>query len=552
MMRKRVYKFATIGFITVIIGVMAITIKADAANRHEHVWDKNYEVAATCEKDGISVYTCACEEYKIEGIQAKGHQISLVERKDATCKESGWEEYEDCTICGVGEKVEIPPLEHVIMQYPAQEPTCASVGWKEYEACTLCDYTTYEEISVLEHANLTEEILREVTCETVGITLHICLDCGKVDSEISKELGHDWGNATITSNAIEYTCERCYETKTESTEHEHIYSRQKIIESATCKKDGLKILYCACGDSISQVISKLGHDYENGICRSCGALKEAGNNNTADSGNGSGNGSINDNNSNGNNGDNINNNASGGDENNNQAESNYKLALGTLTYRLNKDETGYICTGIEEDYCNEIIIPDTYNGLPITEIAKNTFVSMYQLHRVTIGANITKVGDGTFYDCPNLVEVYNLSSVQYEKMGNLRYNIRVTVYEQDILSCVIIDNKGFVTYKMDGENYLIGYIGEAKTVSIPQGVTIVSRYAFANTTLEEITVTASVKELEAFAFKNISKLKGIIFENKNGWYWDTPSDTWTEEQISNASLMANLLTGEYASKFIKR
>ncbi len=540
MIIKRVCKIVWIALVFISTGIMAVSTKVGAENSHRHVWDKNYEISATCVKDGIIIYTCDCGEYQIEAIKAAGHQFSAVERKEPTCNEMGWESHEVCTLCGAGERLDIPILEHEIVQHSAQEPTCGSVGWEAYEACTVCDYTTYKEIPKLEHENIIEEIWIEATCETLGVVLHVCLDCKDyLKTETLEKLGHAWGNAMQTINGVEYICQRCFERKTENMGlgHTHAYDQEQIVEEATCQKEGLKMVSCVCGDSLSKTIPKSGHDYENGMCRFCGSLKDVDSSQTSNSGTGNEGGSVNPP---------VNN---GG---NNQAQTNYKLHLGILTYVLNKDETGYICTGIEEEYCNQIIIPDTYNGLPVTEIAKNTFMKMYHLHRVTIGKNIEKVGKGAFHDCTNLVEVYNCSKLKDTQLGNLTYCLRETIYTQPFESKIRIDKDGFITYNMYNENYLIGYVGTAKHITIPNNVTILSRYAFADMDIEEITISASVKEIECYVFAEMPKLKGVIFETKTGWYWDEPGNGWTEQQMSNASLMADMLSGDYASKFLKK
>lgn len=58
-----------------------------------------------------------------------------------------------------------------------------------------------------------------------------------------------------------------------------------------------------------------------------------------------------------------------------------------------------------------VIIPESYNGLPVTEIAMNGFMSCAQLERVFIPTCMTKIGNNAFMNCPNL-ERLSLSYVQ--------------------------------------------------------------------------------------------------------------------------------------------
>ena len=53
--------------------------------------------------------------------------------------------------------------------------------------------------------------------------------------------------------------------------HSHSYDYSvEVIQPATCEEDGLGKYFCACGESIEDVIPATGHDYEDGVCGSCG------------------------------------------------------------------------------------------------------------------------------------------------------------------------------------------------------------------------------------------------------------------------------------------
>lgn len=60
-------------------------------------------------------------------------------------------------------------------------------------------------------------------------------------------------------------------------------------------------------------------------------------------------------------------------------------------------------------------IADTYNDLPVTEIAANGFISCSKLRRVTLPKTVTKIGNYAFRNCAELIYI-GMPSV--ESIGN--------------------------------------------------------------------------------------------------------------------------------------
>ena len=60
-------------------------------------------------------------------------------------------------------------------------------------------------------------------------------------------------------------------------EHTHSYA-EEITADATCTAEGVKTYICECGDSYTEAIPVLAHNYENGECTECGICEACGSN----------------------------------------------------------------------------------------------------------------------------------------------------------------------------------------------------------------------------------------------------------------------------------
>lgn len=82
-----------------------------------------------------------------------------------------------------------------------------------------------------------------------------------------------------------------------------------------------------------------------------------------------------------------------------------------LTYMLNSTGDGYEVLGESDKTLSRVIIPDMYEGLPVTEVSA-MFVDFPNLTEIVIGNNVKKTGYGTF-DCASLERIYLGKSISY-------------------------------------------------------------------------------------------------------------------------------------------
>lgn len=99
------------------------------------------------------------------------------------------------------------PHNHVMVKHNAKAPTCTEDGWNEYEECSICGYSTYEELEAIGHKYTDYTVTEEATCETKGSCTAECDNgCGEKDTKVIDALGH---NYEASDNG--YVCKTCGE-----------------------------------------------------------------------------------------------------------------------------------------------------------------------------------------------------------------------------------------------------------------------------------------------------------------------------------------------------
>lgn len=170
-----------------------------------------------------------------------------------------------------------------------------------------------------------------------------------------------------------------------------------------------------------------------------------------------------------------------------------------VNYELSEDGDSYTATGLDVSKSGNVVIPDTYNGMPVNYIEENAFKDNTTIKSVTISASVKHIYSGAFKGCTNLTK--------FVLKGN------ETVIERDAL-------EGTPVYEdesnWDGDVFYLGtmLIWAKTTISgsytVREGTTSISGYAFAKCTLlTSITVSVSVTFIGDYAFSGCEKLADI-------------------------------------------
>ena len=157
---------------------------------------------------------------------------------------------------------------------------------------------------------------------------------------------------------------------------------------------------------------------------------------------------------------------------------------------------------------DSIVIPDTYQGLPVTRIADRAFANCTGLKSITVPESVTEIGSYAFYFCTALESIKIPVSVTKIGFGAFTSCHKLDkVYTDDVAKwCAIsFENDGANPLK-HGHNL---YVGEtaAETLTIPEGVEVIEKYAFYGLrNSKSVVLPNTLKTIGAFAFSGASSL----------------------------------------------
>ncbi len=181
---------------------------------------------------------------------------------------------------------------------------------------------------------------------------------------------------------------------------------------------------------------------------------------------------------------------------------------GYYTYTITNNQATIIA--VDSSISEDITIPDTLGGCPVTEIGEFAFNYCTDLTGVTIPDGVTSIGPGAFLWCVNLKSVAIPASVIF---------ISGDVFDGCVsLTYISVSDENEYFSSFDGilfdkdKNKLIRYpIGkDSLSYTIPASVSSVGDYAFSEcTSLTNITFHNSVSFIGRYAFNNCSALLSI-------------------------------------------
>ena len=196
-----------------------------------------------------------------------------------------------------------------------------------------------------------------------------------------------------------------------------------------------------------------------------------------------------------------------------------------LKFKLKDDGTYSVSGKMFALFQEEIVIPETYKGKPVTEIADSAFdfafdFGVNRIINVTIPDSITSIGNHAFNKCKSLESIIipdGVTSIGYRAFYKC-YSLESVTIPDTVTSigddafvhCNPLDNVVIPDSITSISNGLFSGCISLKNITIPNSVTSIGDSAFKYCALQSITIPNSVTSIGYGAFEYCYSLKSIF------------------------------------------
>ena len=169
--------------------------------------------------------------------------------------------------------------------------------------------------------------------------------------------------------------------------------------------------------------------------------------------------------------------------------------------KLAANADGWTVVGGDER-AEAVVIPDTYGGLPVTEIADRAFAGL-AVRELTIGANVSVVGDEAFADCVRLGGITIPSGIKFG-LAPFKNCAMIERAALPVAAAGLITKKNLRDVTItDGQTlpaYAFADCASLARVVLPDGMEAVGTDAFRNCPLADVSLPASLTYVGRGAF----------------------------------------------------
>ena len=159
----------------------------------------------------------------------------------------------------------------------------------------------------------------------------------------------------------------------------------------------------------------------------------------------------------------------------------------------------------------EVDIPESHEGLPVTAVADLAFEGRQYLRRVSIPSSVRSIGAQSFLGCHNLEQVTfseGLESIGYAAFASCRKLKEINLPESlEELGHNAFAGTAVASIKIPSKITVIPKqcfykCCNLKEILLPEGVTDLEDECFGDVPLEEIVLPSSIRFIDPCAFRN--------------------------------------------------
>ncbi len=196
-----------------------------------------------------------------------------------------------------------------------------------------------------------------------------------------------------------------------------------------------------------------------------------------------------------------------------------------LTFTLNSDGSSYSVKAKSTSITGKVVIPDTYEGKPVTTIENDAFTNCNSVTNIVIPNSVTSIGNSAFRGCSGLTGTLTIPN-SVTSIGDY------TFYSCSKLTSITIPNSvtsigEYTFYECSGLTSIeipdsvtnIGdcafeYCSGLTSIEIPDSVTNMGGYVFRGCRgLTSVTIGNRVTSIGSHAFQNCSRLTNVTIGN---------------------------------------
>ncbi len=172
-------------------------------------------------------------------------------------------------------------------------------------------------------------------------------------------------------------------------------------------------------------------------------------------------------------------------------------AVSVVNFDLKKNADGeYIVNGYN-GYAENLVIPSTIKGIPVSEIGGSAFFNNSTLKSVTLPNSIKSIGNTAFACCSQLTSVTLGDSV-------------VSIDDAAFSNCPMLSSINLPNSLTELGASVFNLCSSLESISIPSGVTEYRGSLFSScTSLKSITIGNTVTLIDMFAFYGCTSLKSV-------------------------------------------